>query len=451
MTAKLIKNIVNPGESLKWKTAQGFIVVLFGDAYLNALRLIGNLVMTRLLYPEAFGLMLIVNLVFTAVHMLSDAGIKQAIIVHGHDKGAEFLNTAWTLLCIRGVALCLITCLLAWPISAWYQEPALFGLIIVMSLSSLVIGFSSPHEAIYDRNIKTLRSILLQAFSHTVALIAILIWLLIYPTIWALVGHGIISAALYTYFSYKIFEGQKPTFHWDKEAAAKIIGFGKWIMLSTALTFVATQGDRLVISNWISVAELGVFSIAISLAKVTETISGSISVKLLLPVFSEMRKGSSEQLSRRAMRVELLLFFISAPLILLFAIFGDRIIEFLYDPRYRDAGWMLQVMVVGTLFSAYNEALTTLIIAHTHSHRAAVLQFVRVVLMLSTLLIGGYFAGLVGLVYAIAIAPALFYLVLLFNMGNYNISPKVELNTIAFTLSSVYLAWHFMGWPGLAP
>ncbi|HET8707467.1 MAG TPA: oligosaccharide flippase family protein, partial [Pseudomonadales bacterium] len=80
LMAKLLDRLLRPGESLKWRTIQGFLVIIFGDAYLHALRLGGNLVMTRLLFPEAFGLMLIVNLVFTALHMLSDAGIAQAVI-----------------------------------------------------------------------------------------------------------------------------------------------------------------------------------------------------------------------------------------------------------------------------------------------------------------------------------------------------------------------------------
>jgi len=67
------QNILHPKDSLKWKTIQSSIVVIGGDALSNIIRLAGNLIMTRLLFPEAFGLMLIVALVQTALAMLSDA------------------------------------------------------------------------------------------------------------------------------------------------------------------------------------------------------------------------------------------------------------------------------------------------------------------------------------------------------------------------------------------
>ena len=67
--------------SLRERVIQGGGVLMIGDLYQNLVRLAANLVMTRLLFPEAFGLMLIVNLVFTGLSMMSDLGIRIAIIV----------------------------------------------------------------------------------------------------------------------------------------------------------------------------------------------------------------------------------------------------------------------------------------------------------------------------------------------------------------------------------
>lgn len=444
------KRIMRPGESLEWRTIQGFVVVLSGNAYQNGIRLVGNLIMARLLYPEAFGLMLIVNLVFTALTMLSDAGIKQAIIVQGRGRGAEYLNTAWTLLCLRGAALSVVACLLAWPVSLAYDKPILFELIIVMSLASLIRGFSSPNEAIYDREVKQARSVFLEALSQTVGLTCAVLWLFAYPTIWALVGYGIISSAVYTVMSYKLFHGQRPSFCFDKKVVREIVSFGKWILLSTALTFMASQGDKLLISNWLTTTELGIFSIAIALAKVAESVSGAICWKLLLPVYAELREGASERLTRQAMKSELILFAICAPFLVAFTVFGNELIDIMYDDRYQNAGWMLQAMAVGTIFAVYNETFIAMMIAHTHSYRATVFQFCRVCLLIITMTIGGYGWGTVGLVYSISIAPALFYVLLLFNMRRYNVNPKVELATIAAILVTVITAWSFRGWPGLS-
>ncbi len=451
MIRRFINSLMDPGESLKWRTAQGFVVVLFGDAYQNLARLIGNLIMTRLLFPEAFGLMLIVNLVVTALQMLSDAGIKQAVIVQDKTEGREYLDTAWTLLAIRGALLCLITCALAYPISAVYNEPILFPIILVVSIASLIRGFSSPHEFLYDRDVKKVRIIILEMMAQTGSMIFTIIWLWFYPSVWALVGMGIISSVIYTVFSYVFFEGQRPSFHLDRKVAFEILHFGKWILFSTALTFLGAHGDKLVVSNWISLAELGLFSIAIGLAKIPQIISGSLCWKLLLPVYSQLRKNNDSRFSKQVMKVELLLFLVCVPFVFGMTLFGVQLIDLMYDDRYLDAGWMLQIVAMGNIFTAFNETQIVLMIAHSHAFRSTVFQASRVVLLLLSMSVGGALYGFVGLIYAIAIAPALFYVILLvFNMPYYKVSPLVQISSIFFLLLVVGIGWNTFGWPGVS-
>jgi len=450
MIRNLINKIMDPGESLKWRTAQGFILVLFGTAYQNVARLIGNLIMTRLLFPEAFGLMLIVNLVLLAVNMLSDAGIKQAIIVHDKGQDREFLDTAWTLLVIRGALLCLITSALAYPISKAYDEPILFPLILVVSLSPLIRGFSSPNEFLYDRDVKKVRTTILGMMAQTGSLIFTITWLWFYPSIWALVSMGIFASLIYAVFSYVLFESQRPSFNLNRKTAFEIMHFGKWILLSSALTFLGSQGDKLIVSNWISTAELGLFSIAIGLAKIPEVLSGSLCWKLLLPVYSELRKKNTGHLSKQVMKVEILLFLVCAPFIIGMTLLGVQLIDFMYDDRYLGAGWMLQILALGTIFTAFNETQITLMIAHTHAFRSTVFQASRVALLLLSMGIGGALYGFVGLIYAISIAPALFYVILIvFNMPYYKVSPLVQISLIIFLLLIVGTGWNTIGWPGL--
>jgi O-antigen/teichoic acid export membrane protein len=213
---------------------------------------------------------------------------------------------------------------------------------------------------------------------------------------------------------------------------------------------MGSQGDKVIVSNWITTADLGLFSIAIALAKVTEAISGSVCWKLLLPVYSELRQGPSGRLAKQAMKVELLLFVVCAPLIIGMALFGTELINLLYDERYLGAGWMLQAMAVGAIFTAYNETQVAMMIAHGHAYRSTLFQAGRVCLLIIAMTVGGSMYGVVGLVYSISVAPALFYLVLLFNMPYYNVSPKVQLSSILLLLTVVIVAWNVRGWPGIS-
>lgn len=449
--AKLLDRVLRPGESLKWRTIQGFLVILFGDAYQHALRLAGNMVMTRLLFPEAFGLMLIVNLVFMGLHLLSDAGVSQAVISKGRGKGPEYLNTAWTIMCTRGVILSVVGCLLAWPVSIYYNDSRLIGLIFITALTSFLSGFTSPNQILYDREVRKAHGVFLDAAAQTFAMLFTLLWLWIHPTIWALAGFGVISSLLKTVGSYVIFSGELPRFHWNKTHVSEIMDFGKWIVLSTAMTFFATQGDRFIVSHWMVPAELGIFSVAVALGKFPDQVAGSITWRLLFPVYSELKEGATDRLIKQAMRAELVLFAACAPFILAFTLFGNQIIDLMYDNRYHEAGWMLRVLTLGTTFSIFNETLVAMMLAHGDSRKTGLLQAIRVAMLIVVMLIAGFKWGLVGLVYAIAVAPALFYFVLLYMMRSYNVSPKVELGSIAFILIIVLSSWSVFGWPGIVP
>ncbi|MFM6205833.1 oligosaccharide flippase family protein, partial [Planktothrix sp.] len=89
--------------SLSKKAIQGTIWTLFGYGGSQVLRFGGNLILTRLLVPELFGLMALVNTFITGLNLFSDVGIRPSIIRSQRGDDPEFLNTAWTIQVFRGL------------------------------------------------------------------------------------------------------------------------------------------------------------------------------------------------------------------------------------------------------------------------------------------------------------------------------------------------------------
>ena len=112
-------------DGLKKKALRGGIVEMGGYALSQVLRLGGNLLLTRLLFPEAFGLMTTLMVINTGLVMLSDVGIEQAVIRSEHAEDERFLNTAWSLQVMRGFGLWLVTLALAYPFAQLYEHPEL--------------------------------------------------------------------------------------------------------------------------------------------------------------------------------------------------------------------------------------------------------------------------------------------------------------------------------------
>ena len=96
-----------------------------------ALRLLSNMILTRLLFPGAYALMGLAQIFINGLQMLTDVGVQTGIIQSRHGGDANYLNTAWTVQVIRGLVLCLIAAMLGWPISLLYKEPTLIWLLPV--------------------------------------------------------------------------------------------------------------------------------------------------------------------------------------------------------------------------------------------------------------------------------------------------------------------------------
>lgn len=131
------------GTSLEARAARSLSLTVASFGTSQLIRLASNLILTRLLFPEAFGLMALVMVVLIGLGQFSDMGISPAIMQSRRGDDPDFLNTAWTIQIIRGVCLWLMTAALAWPMAQLYGEPALVGLLPVAGLSLLIDGFKT--------------------------------------------------------------------------------------------------------------------------------------------------------------------------------------------------------------------------------------------------------------------------------------------------------------------
>ncbi|CAN0588351.1 unnamed protein product, partial [Laminaria digitata] len=117
----------------------GTAVNVGGQIFVQLIRLASNLILTHLLFPEAFGVMALVNTIIVGLELISDLGIVPSLIQNVREDD-DFLNTAWTLAIARGAILFLGGCAIAYPMAEFYDEPQLNALVPVASLTPLIYG-----------------------------------------------------------------------------------------------------------------------------------------------------------------------------------------------------------------------------------------------------------------------------------------------------------------------
>jgi O-antigen/teichoic acid export membrane protein len=272
---------------------------LTGYALSQIIRLGSNLLMTRLLVPEMFGIIAIASLFITGLAMFSDLGVKQSVIQSKRGADSTFLNTAWVIQILRGVALCCAGVCIALLLSfanffgliqkhSVYANPSLPYVIAILSVTTVIAGVQSTKLFEANRNLSLAYVTKIELVSQIIGLLCMLGWTFIDRSIWALVAGTVGSWIASSVLSHTWLPGNSNRWQWDKSAAHEIIHFGKWIVVSSILGFLVSSGDRLILGGLVSPELLGVYVIAYTIfSSVAQIVSGMIG-DIAYPALSEV-------------------------------------------------------------------------------------------------------------------------------------------------------------------
>jgi O-antigen/teichoic acid export membrane protein len=350
-----------PLTATKKIAAQGAAWTVFGYGFSQGVRLVGNLVLTRLLLPELFGLMALIQTFITGLNLFSDVGIGPSIIQNKRGEDPEFYNTAWTLQVIRGFGLWLCCLIIAWPIAKVYDNSQLLWLIPVVGLTTILSGFNSTALFVLNRRIALGKLTIFELGIQFISLTVMIVWAALSPTIWALVGGSLVSAFLKMTYSHWLIPEQHNYLTWNKQASRELFSFGRWIFVSTAMAFLAGQADRLILGKLVSLELLGVYTIAFMFADLPRQVVGRLGSKLIFPLVSQHTNLPRSSLRAKILPKRRLMLLGLACLLTVLVSFGDVIIRILYDDRYDQASWMLPVLAIGiwpiALFQSINPSL----------------------------------------------------------------------------------------------
>ncbi|WP_053236471.1 oligosaccharide flippase family protein [Sandaracinus amylolyticus] len=336
------------GGEVRSRAMRGSMWTLVGHAGANLTRFAANLLLTRLLFPEAFGVMALVNVFLQGLHMFADVGIGISVIQSKRGDDPAFVQTAWTLQALRGLYLFVVAALIGYPLSLVYGIPDLAWMVPVAGSTALIEGFSSMALFTQNRALNLGRVTATELLSTVIAASAMCITAYFTRSIVSLLVNGLVAAALRMAFSHLLLRGVKHRFAWEPEARKEILQFGRWIFLSTAATFIALQIDRLLLGGFVPEEELGIYSVALALALMPREVVGQLAQRVYYPLVASALRDH-EHAKVRELRWKLMSLLI-VPVACTIGV-AVPLIELLYDDRYHDAGPLMAVLSIDTWLS----------------------------------------------------------------------------------------------------
>lgn len=351
--------------SLKRRVLHGGLLNIGGTMAAHALRLASNLVMTRLLAPEAFGLMAMVLTTHMALEMLTDIGIKNSIVRARDGDDPRYLRTAWTVQLVRSLTIALMIAaaggVLALlgpdlaPAGTVYADPRLPGMIAVSALAMALRGLESTAVPLAVRKLRYMGITALDIGTQLATMAIMIGFAMIEPTVWALVVGLIAGRAARTAISHLFFEGPRMGFEWDREIAADLWNFGRWVIGSSLLTYVAMNADRLILGGLVDAHDFGLYVIAMLWIQAGVTVLQMLTQRVSIAAFAEVRRTAPERVPE-AFRKALHLFdAICLAACLAGVIGGAWFIDLVYEPEYAPAGAYVGMLSFSFLTLRYRQ------------------------------------------------------------------------------------------------
>ena len=422
----------------------GAISTLGTFGLMQVVRLIAGVAIARLLSPELLGIMTIVYVLRFGVELLSDIGIRQSVISNREGDQPDFYNTAWTLQIGRGFGLSLVFLLATVPVSKLYDAPILLWILPVISSYFAIVGFTSTQPFLLARRMQTARLNGFDVALEIISAVGRVGLAFVSPTIWALVFGSLIQPIARTIGSHFLIPGVGHRLYISKDYARQIFHFGKWILVTAVLFFLASNFDRLYLAKVIPFALLGVFGIARNLSgMVTDGIARLCSIVVFPLVAAEAAKPRT-QLRADLAPVRLAFVMICAFCLSIFVTLGDFIIAAMYDHRYQAAGWMLPVLVTGLWFSILASLNESILIGVGRPKYTTVASSSKLLLILVGLPLATTWYGISGAVGIIAFGDLPRYCAILFGQRRLQLSflRQDAIATVAFF--ALILLWEYV-------
>lgn len=380
------------------KVVHGATITALAGILSQLIRLASTMLLTRLLYPEAYGLMAIILPLQRGLHMMSDLGTNPAIIQSRRGEETEFLSTAFTMEFVRGLIIAVVLALAAYPAALFYGQPELTGLILLTAFLPVLEGLRNPKLILLQRDLRLGLGAIILLVGQIFGVVSAN--LVAYLTLDPVSGHGsywalplaILVNALVTLIWSWALPGPKVKLHFDRACFDEIFHMGKWIFLSTLITFFASDIDVLMLGKLISTGELGLFNVGSQLASLPLLLGGQILGSVLLPSLAQVFRTAPDKLPEAFAKGREVLLPVGMFTCLATGLYAPAFFALLYDERYHNAGFITFLIMLKIWFVFMQEAYTRVTLA---IGEAKVLVTSNVVRLATTLGAGlvGYFLG----------------------------------------------------------
>ena len=306
--------------TLAIKSIKGGFWVFSIRAITRIFTIVKLIILARLLAPKDFGTMGIALLTLSILDVFSKTGFNEKLIQEKDDIVHD-LDTAWSVLLIRGVILSTIIFFIAVPVAAFFKNPEAVKVIRLLAISPLLIGAVNIGIVYFQRELLFQKQFIYDVSGSLADFAVAVIAAIILRNVIALVLGAIVGNAVRFVVSF-IISSYRPKFKIDIRVFKKMYKFGKWVFGSGILIFITTQGDDIFVGKFLGTISLGFYQMAYKVSNMASTEIVNVISKVTFPVYSRLQ-DNRERMKKTYLKVLQFTAFLAIPLCFLIIVLSN--------------------------------------------------------------------------------------------------------------------------------
>jgi len=335
--------------SLREKAAKGVVWSVIQKWGRAAISTVTFIILSRLLTPEAFGLVALASVFTTFVDIFVEQGLSAAIVQRA-DLERGHLDTAFWISVLIGMLLTVGFMAASGLVAAFFNEPRLAPVLSVLSLSFILSVLSSTQIAILERKLAFKSLATRSLVATTVGGLVGMGMAFAGFGVWSLVAQELARGLAAAIVLWRVSDW-RPGFNVSKKHYKDLFGFGIAVAGNNALKAVVRRSDDFLIGYYLGPTLLGYYTVGYRLLLVMIRVVTGIINSVAFATFSRLQQNR-ERMRRAFYKVTQYTSLLAFPVFLGMAVLAPELVLALFGDKWAPSIPVMQVLAfIGILQS----------------------------------------------------------------------------------------------------
>ncbi len=255
-----------------------------------------NMILARILVPEAFGVVATVTMIISFADMLTDSGFQKYLVQRefkNDDEKYKNANVAfWTNFGIS-IFLWIIIIFFREQLSVLVGNPGLGNVIAIACLQLPLTSFSSIQMALYRRDFDFKTLFMVRMFSVLIPFIVTVPLAFLGFGYWALII-GTLSIQVSNAIILTVKSKWKPKFYYNKKVLFEMFSFSIWSLIEAVSIWLTTWVDAFIIGSVLSQYYLGIYKTSTTMVNALMALITASTTPVLFSTLSRLQDNKNK-------------------------------------------------------------------------------------------------------------------------------------------------------------